>query len=151
MIFKKVVTLHSLEQTKSLAKQLVKNCQTPVIILLFGPIGIGKTQFVKFFAHFVGISQINSPSFVKMNLYSNRQNQKLVHFDGFQLTKNSDFNQFFDYFDADYALFEWPENIQQYFASQKPITLFWKWGNHQERIVTIESYYKIVDNTDDSL
>ena len=105
MVFKKTVHLSTLEETKRFAQSLLKDCQLPVVVVLFGPLGIGKTQFVKFFAYFLGIKDVNSPSFVKMNIYSVGK-QKLVHFDGYHLNKRSDLNQFFDYFDVDYLLLE---------------------------------------------
>lgn len=107
MLFSKTVLLNNLQQTATLAKTLVERVKLPATILLSGPMGIGKTQFAKFFALYLGIEQINSPSFVKMNIYYTAQNQKLIHFDGFHLDKNSDIKQFCDDFaNAHYLLLE---------------------------------------------
>lgn len=142
-MFSQTFHLNTPAKTQQLAQLLSKHCQLPAVFLLFGPIGIGKTQFVKFFANFLGIKSVNSPSFIKMNIYLLQQKRQLVHFDGFQLDEQSDLNQFLDYFDADYLFLEWPERISQYFAPNQTISLFWSWNQQRERVVTVKSYYKI--------
>ncbi len=148
MVFQKQIYLNDLKATKDFAQFLVSKIRVPAILLLFGPLGIGKTQFVKFFAQFLGVNGISSPSFVKMQIYWTPQNQKLVHCDGFQLKSDSDINQFLDYFDADYLLLEWPEKFVKCFDKDEVISLFWSWKDDQQRVVEIKSYYKISESLD---
>lgn len=69
-----------------LAKDLAKKKYShPIIIGLIGPLGSGKTTFVKFFAKQYGIAKITSPTFVISHEYPIKPG-KFYHLDFYRLT-----------------------------------------------------------------
>ncbi len=140
------IKINSLKDTKKLAKICVENLKTPVIICLYGEIGIGKTQFVKFLAKFWQVPDIvNSPTFTKMQIYQTKKKDIFVHLDGYHLTQKSDLGFFKEYLNEEYVVIEWPEPFVKFLNFENVINLFWKYNIQKERIVKIESYYKILE------
>ncbi len=75
----------SAEQTRDLAAALAGVAQPGDRIALIGPLGAGKTQFAKGFAHGLGVTDVvNSPSFTLMAEYAGRL--PLFHQDLYRLT-----------------------------------------------------------------
>lgn len=141
--------LPNLAATAKLA-EICQSLSSPVLFCLFGNLGTGKTQFVKFFAQFLGITQpIISPSFLKMCLYHTPHTKKtLAHFDGYHLNSHSDLGIYQDYLDSDYVFIEWPEFFLSYLdvASGKIIELTWVvTSDHLTRKVEMTAKKEIVD------
>jgi len=101
------------------------------IILLSGEIGSGKTTFVKEFAKIIGIKQnISSPTFNIMKIYEN-----LIHIDAYRI--KGDLSEFEDYFENNYVIIEWPENLNLNFKSYIHIEIKFK---NEDRI------YEVIKN-----
>lgn len=78
------VATASAEETRELAAELASAARAGDRIALIGPLGAGKTQFAKGFAHGLGITAVvNSPSFTLMAEYTGRL--KLFHQDLYRL------------------------------------------------------------------
>ena len=78
---------HSRQETLALASRFAKVLQGGEIIFLRGPIGAGKTVFVKGVASALGLkSSPVSASFSLMKKYKNK-NVKLFHIDLFRLSE----------------------------------------------------------------
>lgn len=74
-----------LHRVQKLAQDLAKKYRNKdVVIGLSGPLGAGKTAFVKAFASSLGIKRIKSPTFIVGNRY-NLKNQHLYHYDFYRL------------------------------------------------------------------
>lgn len=81
-------------QTKKIAQYLLKKnlffCQTsPLIFIIEGDLGVGKTIFVKGLGEGLGIKKIVSPSFVIFYEYQASHHlfaKKIIHFDLFNIT-----------------------------------------------------------------
>ena len=116
---------NSVSETIQVAKDLVASVlpkieQGPVIIMLQGDYGTGKTQFVKGLAEALGIKQnVVSPSFVYMRNYPFQIGQsrgQLVHIDAWRVSQASDFKLLGveQYLQPSYIIaIEWPQEYAQ--------------------------------------
>ncbi len=104
----------SREETLALAGRFARALQGGEIIFLRGPIGAGKTVFVKGVAAALGLkSSPVSASFSLMKEYKNKR-AKLFHIDLFRLSEGEVFNLGFEEMLEDeeaVILAEWPDPI----------------------------------------
>ena len=87
----KTITTKSPAETKTIAALFAKKLKGGEIITLTGPLGAGKTVFVKGLARGLGIPEreVRSPSFVI--LIENRQGRlPLFHFDFYRFQKGAE-------------------------------------------------------------
>jgi L-threonylcarbamoyladenylate synthase len=89
------------DETKAIAKQILKENQNknskPLIFIIEGEMGVGKTVFVKGVGEELGINNIISPTFVVYYEYEIRAThesplQYLYHFDLYQIDDKNEFN-----------------------------------------------------------
>lgn len=110
----KTIASRSREETLALAGRFAKALKGGEIIFLRGPIGAGKTVFVKGLAAALGLkSSPVSASFSLMKEYKNK-NAKLFHIDLFRLSEGEVFNLGFEEMLEDekaVILAEWPDPI----------------------------------------
>jgi tRNA threonylcarbamoyladenosine biosynthesis protein TsaE len=103
-------------QTLELGKKLGRLLQQPVLILLQGDLGAGKTVFARGVARGLGVDSqipITSPTFTLMNHYQARLD--FYHFDLYRLSDPDELIEigFDDYaYGAGVALIEWPEKLE---------------------------------------
>ena len=110
-------TLDSPESTITFGSTLTKNFPNLSILLLNGPIGAGKTTFVKGIANSFGIEEpITSPTFPLSQHYPSGS-PPLVHLDLYRLDKPSLANEFFIQEEEEsraigaFMVVEWPERL----------------------------------------
>ncbi len=110
-------TLDSPESTISYASTLTKNFPNLSILLLNGPLGAGKTTFVKGIAKSLGIDEpITSPTFPLSQHYPSGS-PPLVHIDLYRLEKPILANEFFLQEEEEaramgaLIVVEWPERL----------------------------------------
>ena len=110
-------TLDSPESTITFGSTLTKNFPNLSILLLNGPIGAGKTTFVKGIAKSLGIEEpITSPTFPLSQHYPSGS-PPLVHLDLYRLEKPSLANEFFIQEEEEsralgaFMVVEWPERL----------------------------------------
>src|SRR5712691_8780917 len=84
-----VFITHAAEETFDLGRQVGEQLGGGEILLLSGPLGAGKTVFVKGLAGTLGIdsAEVTSPSFTLVNLYNGRLT--LYHIDLFRLDEGA--------------------------------------------------------------
>lgn len=82
----------SAKQTMAIAKSLLKKQMTrqPLIFILQGDLGVGKTIFVKGIGETLGVDDIISPTFVVYYEYEIKKG-KLIHVDLYNLTEAEEF------------------------------------------------------------
>ena len=102
------------QQTLALAGRLARALKGGEIIFLRGPIGAGKTVFVKGVAAALGLK--SSPTSASFSLIKSYQNKKyhLFHIDLFRLEENEVFNLGFEEMLQDeqaVILAEWPDPV----------------------------------------
>lgn len=109
--------LANLEQTRDLAKAFAKVLKPPMVVLLTGDLGAGKTTFVKDVVFALGCEDlVTSPTFTLLNTYNAKF--PVYHFDMYRLSSaeeamNVGFEEYFDKNTLDGICFvEWPENVE---------------------------------------
>ena len=109
--------LANLEQTKDLANAFAKVLKPPMVVLLTGDLGAGKTTFVKDVVFALGCDDlVTSPTFTLLNTYNAKF--PVYHFDMYRLSSteeamNVGFEEYFDKNTLDGVCFvEWPENVE---------------------------------------
>ena len=78
-VMQKVVLSRSPAETEALGALLVKRVLPPFVAALSGPLGAGKTAFVRGMARALGVERVRSPSFILLNIY--RGTHPLYHLD----------------------------------------------------------------------
>lgn len=81
----------SVDATLQLAEKLGKQLEPGAVVALTGPIGSGKTHFIKGLSRGLGVKnsdEVKSPTFVLMHLYQGRL--PIYHFDLYRLEKEKE-------------------------------------------------------------
>lgn len=77
--------LESLEDARTLARQLVQSLPEGTLVLLTGPMGVGKTTLVKFMAEALGFKgEVTSPTYTLIHEYPTPQGL-VVHIDAYRM------------------------------------------------------------------
>ncbi len=88
------ITTRGEDETCRLARRLAERLQPGDVVALIGPLGAGKTCFVRGLASGLGIdpAEVSSPTFVLCQEYetSGAGGCRLVHLDGYRMTGPSD-------------------------------------------------------------
>lgn len=112
---------HSAQETEGVGEKLAALARPGDILLLIGPLGAGKTTFVKGIARGLGVTDdIVSPTFTLMNAYRITNNElrikNLIHIDTYRLNSEQ---ELLDIGVADYlgapetvCVIEWPEKAE---------------------------------------
>lgn len=114
---------HSLAETEWLAEQLYRIVRPDAVVALYGPLGAGKTCFVRGVARAAGVpaAEVSSPSFTLINEYHGGETP-IFHFDLYRL---KDPVEFYAIGGDDYLvrpgilLIEWAENGGSYIPRQR--------------------------------
>lgn len=138
---------HSREDTLALAGRFAHVLKGGEIIFLRGPIGAGKTVFVKGIAAAMALkSSPTSASFSLMKEYKNK-NHRLFHIDLFRLEEGEVFNLGFEEMLEDenaVILAEWPDPIRRMLPQDRlEMDFILKEGD--EREITLRSFGRVSD------
>lgn len=141
------LTTASRQQTEALAARFANSLRGGEIVFLRGPIGAGKTVFVKGVARALGLkSSPTSTSFSLMKEYKNKQ-FRLFHVDLFRLEENEVFNLGFEEMLADenaIILAEWPDPIR-HMLPQDRLEMDFILREGDRRLIEISSYGPVAD------
>jgi len=111
---KTVKISHSLKETERIARKFSNNLNQGDIVALYGPLGSGKTFFVKEVAKSLGVKNyITSPSFTILNEYN--ASLPIYHFDFYRLKNEKEIEEigFSDFLNRKGVFFiEWPEKAE---------------------------------------
>lgn len=112
------VVTHSPAETMELGRKFGAALQGGQVVALVGPLGAGKTHFIKGAAAGLGapdLGRVNSPTFVLINEYEGRGGELTVyHIDAYRLQSVAEFEAlgFADYCRPDAViLIEWADKI----------------------------------------
>lgn len=89
-------TVTKIEDFKPLVKAITDlGFDKPILLCLNGDLGAGKTTFIKYLGHELGIKEeINSPSFIIHNEYNNHKSEfNLHHLDLYRLEESYEFSE----------------------------------------------------------
>ncbi len=109
------VVSNSVEETTELGRRFGSQLRGGEIVALIGPLGSGKTHFVKGVAAGAGAEDsrvVNSPTFVIVNEYSGRLD--IYHVDAYRINSVDEFEMLgFDDFcyDESVVLIEWADKV----------------------------------------
>ncbi|HAM43122.1 tRNA (adenosine(37)-N6)-threonylcarbamoyltransferase complex ATPase subunit type 1 TsaE [Candidatus Avelusimicrobium stercoris] len=141
------IATHSRAQTLALAERFSSALKGGEIVFLRGPIGAGKTVFVKGVAAALGLkSSPTSASFSLMKEYKNKKH-RLFHIDLFRLEEGEVFNLGFEEMLEDekaIILAEWPDPIRHMLpADRLEMDFILKEGD--ERVIKLQSFGRVSD------
>lgn len=95
-----------------ISENIASNIKGGDILFLRGPMGAGKTYFVKELLKHFGFNDVSSPTYTIMNIYSTKK-YNFIHIDAYRLDNFEE--SISDYIDGDnILLIEWPDNICKY-------------------------------------
>lgn len=135
-----------------LAKIDFKKIDKPVVFMLRGELGGGKTVFAKSIGKAVGVKEtITSPTFIIFNGYKAGKNKwgvsKFLHFDLYRIENGSELDVigFLNLFDKDsITCVEWPENMGENYLEKfrklvYPIDVWFEYGEGEcERRISFD-------------
>ncbi|UCG63106.1 MAG: tRNA (adenosine(37)-N6)-threonylcarbamoyltransferase complex ATPase subunit type 1 TsaE [Candidatus Zixiibacteriota bacterium] len=115
------VTSHSEDETLALAGKLASLFRGGDVLVLCGPLGSGKTVFVRGLTVALGLDEslVNSPSFTLVNEYLGER--PVYHFDLYRLGDTSELKEigWDDYLERDgIVVVEWGEKAGDYLPSR---------------------------------
>ena len=141
------ITTASREETLHLAAHFARALQGGEIIFLRGPIGAGKTVFVKGIAGALGLkSSPTSASFSLMKKYQNKT-RRLFHIDLFRLEEGEVFNLGFEEMLEDeqaVILAEWPDPIAPMLPSDR-LEMDFVLQQGDKRVIKLASFGRVSD------
>ena len=127
-------------QMQTFGRQLAKQLKTPQVLVLSGPLGVGKTEFVKGFVKSLGYQgNISSPTFSLVNHYDIPQ-QAIFHFDFYRLNQIHEIWElgWEDYLDSDgWLLIEWGEKFPKVLPKNTTYLQFSYADNPEHRLVQL--------------
>lgn len=111
-----------LPELSDLVKKLAPQLEKYQILAFSGPLGAGKTTFIRELLKNYGVTDlIVSPTFNYVNIYKNDQGKTFYHFDLYRIKSLSEFQMagFNEYLGAEnsMAIIEWPEVIDELLKS----------------------------------
>lgn len=108
----------SVEETAALAARIATIVRAGDVLALDGPMGAGKTTFVRALARAMGVDTagVSSPTFVMVNEYDNPNGPDLVHVDAYRLSGSEDldllgWDTVTDPHEKTVLVIEWPGKI----------------------------------------
>jgi tRNA threonylcarbamoyladenosine biosynthesis protein TsaE len=111
----------SAEETINAGKDFAKGLNAGDIVLLYGELGSGKTQFVKGIAEYFKVKDIiTSPTFIIVNEYTGENGITIYHTDLYRIKNERELEEigFQDYINPDSIMIvEWPEKAMRFLDS----------------------------------
>lgn len=110
-------TINSLAEIHEIAAEFLDYVGDKKVFALYGPMGVGKTTFVKAIAACEGvIDDVSSPTFAIVNEYQTAGGDVMYHFDFYRVknvTEAMDFGYEEYFFGGNRCFIEWPEKVAE--------------------------------------
>jgi len=120
--------IDGIEDLERVAREFLACAGDRVIFALYGPMGVGKTTFVKAVMACLGVEDdVNSPTFAIVNEYATTDRKRVYHFDFYRvkhITEALDFGCEEYFYSGDFCFIEWPELIEPLLPEQTVICQF---------------------------
>ena len=109
--------INGLDDLSRVAAEFLEKAGNNTLFALYGPMGLGKTTFVKAVADCLGIEDdVTSPTFAIVNEYVTADRKRVYHFDFYRvknIAEAMDFGYEEYFFSGDRCFIEWPEKIDE--------------------------------------
>lgn len=109
--------LKSLSDLNIVADKFLRLMRNKKVFAFFGPMGVGKTTFIKALCNELGVVEIvTSPTFALVNEYQTGSGEVVYHFDFYRIEKIEevfDFGYEDYFFSGNYCFIEWPEKVAE--------------------------------------
>lgn len=136
---KRIVT-RSHRETEEAGFELAGSLRAGDVVALFGPLGMGKTEFIRGLARGLDIiDSVSSPTYALVHEY--RGKVPLYHFDMYRVESYDGLisTGFFDYLDSGgICAVEWSENIEWALPENTVFVTIEPGGEEDSRIITIK-------------
>jgi len=106
-----------LEEIDTVAAKFLEYAGDKTVFALYGPMGVGKTTFVKAIARCLDVEDdVSSPTFAIINEYRTKKGDALYHFDFYRVNSMAEAmdlgcEEYF--FSGNKCFIEWPEKIAE--------------------------------------
>lgn len=111
------IKINSLDGIADAARQFVDAMGENKVFAMFGPMGVGKTTFIKAVCEVLGVQDtITSPTFAIVNEYQTDSGEQIFHFDFYRIRKVEEAYDmgYEDYiYSGSVCFLEWPELIEE--------------------------------------
>lgn len=127
-------TVNSKDEMSNLANVIAGCVEAGDVILLDGPLGVGKTYLTKMIVRSLGISdQVSSPTYTLMHNYKS-DTFEVFHIDAYRLSGSSEFADLAidEYIDDALTIIEWGSRIKSYFPAALQINLNFAHNNQNK-------------------
>jgi tRNA threonylcarbamoyladenosine biosynthesis protein TsaE len=109
--------LKSLSDLNIVADKFLRLMRDKKVFAFFGPMGVGKTTFIKALCNELGVVEIvTSPTFALINEYQTGEGKVIYHFDFYRIKKIEevyDFGYEDYFFSGNYCFIEWPDKVAE--------------------------------------
>ena len=110
--------IKNLEELNQISFELAKTFVVPQLVLLEGPLAVGKSQMIRYMTEALGFPKedICSPTFSLINVYKKTNTESIYHVDLFRLKneKELETTAFWDIFYSPTIVFiEWPDLVKK--------------------------------------
>lgn len=109
--------LKSLSDLNIIADKFLRLMRDKKVFAFFGPMGVGKTTFIKALCNELGVVEIvTSPTFALVNEYQTGKGDVIFHFDFYRIEKIEEVYDlgYEDYFfSGNYCFIEWPDKVAE--------------------------------------
>ena len=138
-------------ETEALAARFASSLHGPVVVALFGGLGMGKTAFTRGLARGLGIdAAVSSPTFALVHEYHGG-GKTLYHFDMYRVESWDDLyaTGFFDFYETGGILaVEWSENIENALPENCVRVYFEQGETENIRIITVVGGEELENSVD---
>lgn len=133
--------INNLEEIHQVAAKFLEAVGNKTIFALYGPMGVGKTTFVKAVASCLEVEDdVSSPTFAIINEYLTKKGESVYHFDFYRVNNISealDFGYEEYFYSGKKCFIEWPEKIEE-LLPEGMVSCFFSENENGSRLLRIE-------------
>ncbi|MFN4299945.1 MAG: tRNA (adenosine(37)-N6)-threonylcarbamoyltransferase complex ATPase subunit type 1 TsaE [Thermaurantimonas sp.] len=139
-----MIHIYSPEEYEKVAEILLTTYKHIKLWLFDGPMGAGKTTFIRAIMHKAGVKDVvSSPTFAIINEYEGANGEPVYHLDCYRLSGTDEAVQAgIDEIvtSGKWCLIEWPKIIEPLFWGTALLITFEKMDNHRSVLTELKTY-----------